>query len=60
MLLWLYQVVKNLDICEAEIRTIIAIIENLLNSLQSLTEDTTYYKRLLFNILLQLRARLKE
>ncbi|XP_012219592.2 nucleolar pre-ribosomal-associated protein 1 [Linepithema humile] len=60
VLLWLHQVVKNLDTCEAEIGTIITIIENLLNSLQSLTEDTTCYKRLLFSILFQLRTHLKE
>ncbi|EZA54632.1 Nucleolar pre-ribosomal-associated protein [Ooceraea biroi] len=52
---WLHKVVNQLDTCETEIDTVITIIENLLNNLSALTEDTTRYKFLLFSILSQLK-----
>lgn len=56
MLPWLYGIISHSDVCETESDTIIAIIENLLNSLDSLTENTTHYKYLLFSILLKLKV----
>lgn len=56
MLSWLHKTATHLDVYEVEAATVVVtIIENLLNSLDSLTEDTTHYKFLLFNILLQLK-----
>jgi len=57
---WLHEIVNHLDIYEAEIKTIITIIENLLNTLDSLTQDISHYKSLLFNILLSLEMHLKN
>ncbi|XP_014481768.1 PREDICTED: uncharacterized protein LOC106748083 [Dinoponera quadriceps] len=53
---WLYGIINHSDVCEAESDAIITIIGNLLNSLDSLTEDTTHYKYLLLSILLKLNA----
>lgn len=58
MLPWLYEIVNHLD-SEAEIRTIIIIIENLLNTLDNSALDISYYKSLLFNILLLLQIHSK-
>ncbi|XP_011143515.1 uncharacterized protein LOC105185594 isoform X1 [Harpegnathos saltator] len=52
---WLYGIINRFDACEVESDTIITIIENLLNSLDSLTENTIHYEHLLFSILLKLR-----
>ncbi|XP_011634485.1 nucleolar pre-ribosomal-associated protein 1 [Pogonomyrmex barbatus] len=57
---WLHEVINHLEICEVEIKTIIIIIENMLNSLDSLTQDVTNYKSLLCSILLLLQVRLKK
>lgn len=56
MLPWLYGIINNSDVCETESNTIITIIENLLNNLNSLTQDTTHYKYLLFSILSKLKV----
>lgn len=59
MLPWLYGIINHSVVCETESDTIIVIvtiIENLLNCLDGLTEDTTHYKHLLFNILLKLKV----
>lgn len=58
MLPWLYEIVNHLD-SETEIRTIIIIIENLLNTLDNSALDISHYKSLLFNILLLLKIHSK-
>lgn len=58
MLPWLYEIVNHLD-SEAEIRAIIIIIENLLNTLDNSALDINHYKYLLFNILLLLKIHSK-
>ncbi|XP_071649230.1 nucleolar pre-ribosomal-associated protein 1 isoform X2 [Temnothorax longispinosus] len=60
MLPWLHEIVNHLDICEAEIRIIITIIENLLNTLDNSAQDISHYKTLLFSILLLLRVHSKN
>lgn len=60
MLPWLYGIISHSDICETESDTIITIIENLLNSLDSLAADTTHYKYLLFSILSKLKVHLPK
>ncbi|KYN02538.1 PREDICTED: nucleolar pre-ribosomal-associated protein 1 [Cyphomyrmex costatus] len=57
---WLYEIVNHLNIYGAEIKIIITIIENLLNTLDSTAQDINHYKSLLFNILLLLQMYLKN
>jgi len=57
---WLHEIVNHSDICEAEIKVIITIIENLLNTLDNSVQNISHYKSLLFNILLLLQMYLKN
>ncbi|KAG5326616.1 NPA1P protein, partial [Pseudoatta argentina] len=60
ILSWLHEIVNHSDICEAEIKIVITIIENLLNTLNNSVRDINHYKFLLFNILLLLQMYLKN
>ncbi|XP_011695235.1 PREDICTED: nucleolar pre-ribosomal-associated protein 1 isoform X1 [Wasmannia auropunctata] len=60
MLPWLHEILNHMDICEGEIKTIIIIIENLLNTLDNSTQDINHYKFLLLSFLFLLQMHLKN
>ncbi|XP_011866793.1 PREDICTED: nucleolar pre-ribosomal-associated protein 1 [Vollenhovia emeryi] len=60
MVPWLHEIVNHLDNYETEIGTIITIIENLLNTLDSTAQDINHYKTLLSSLLLLLYTHSKN